>query len=75
MGNARFARNIVENAIMDASKKYLADNERGIDLLDKENFNFKVSSNFDLDDKLKSIIGLDKVKSFLSSQYKIIVAQ
>ncbi len=36
LGNARFVRNIVENAIMDASKKYLVNKERAIDLLEKE---------------------------------------
>ncbi len=35
LGNARFVRNIVENAIMDASKKYLVNKERAIDLLEK----------------------------------------
>ncbi len=75
LGNARFVRNIVENAIMDASKKYLVNKERAIDLLEKDNFNFKVSAKFDLEEKLKEIIGLEEVKEFLRSQYKLIVAQ
>ncbi|MGG5462141.1 AAA family ATPase [Clostridium sp. B9] len=75
LGNARFVRNIVENAIMDASKKYLVNKERAIDLLEKDNFNFKVSAKFDLEEKLQEIIGLDEVKEFLRSQYKLIVAQ
>ena len=62
LGNARFVRNIVENAIMDASKKYLVNKERAIDLLEKDNFNFKVSAKFDLEEKLKEIIGLEEVK-------------
>lgn len=64
LGNARFVRNIVENAIMDASKKYLVNKERAIDLLEKDNFNFKVSAKFDLEEKLKEIIGLEEVKEF-----------
>ena len=75
LGNARFVRNIVENAIMDASKKYLANNKRDIDLLDRDNFNFRVSSKFDLEENLESIIGLEKVKDFLRNQYKLIIAQ
>lgn len=75
LGNARFVRNIVENAIMDASKKYLEDKNRQIDLLERDNFNFKVSAKFDLEDKLKGIIGLEEVKDFLRNQYKLIVAQ
>lgn len=75
LGNARFVRNIVENAIMDASKKYILNGERQIDLLDKDNFNFKVSAKFDLEDKLNNIVGLEEVKNLLRNQYKLIVAQ
>lgn len=75
LGNARFVRNIVENAILDASKKYLDNNERQIDLLERDNFNFKVNAKFDLEEKLKDIIGLEQVKKLLRSQYKLIIAQ
>lgn len=75
LGNARFVRNIVENAILDASKKYLTNSKRQIDLLERDNFNFKVNAKFDLEEKLKEIIGLDEVKTLLRSQYKLIVAQ
>ncbi|MEG0307800.1 MAG: AAA family ATPase [Clostridium sp.] len=75
LGNARFVRNIVENAIMDASKKYLTNSEKQIDLLERDNFNFKVNAKFDLEEKLNGIIGLEDVKKLLRSQYKLIVAQ
>ncbi|TCT16239.1 SpoVK/Ycf46/Vps4 family AAA+-type ATPase [Natranaerovirga pectinivora] len=75
LGNARFVRNIVENAIMDASKKYLTNSEKQIDLLESDNFNFKVKAKFDLEEKLDSIIGLEDVKKLLRSQYQLIVAQ
>ncbi|PHV69575.1 stage V sporulation protein K [Sporanaerobium hydrogeniformans] len=75
LGNARFVRNIIENAIMDASKKYLANSEKQIDLLERDNFNFKAKTKFDLEKKLESIIGLEEVKKLLRSQYKLIVAQ
>ncbi|MEW8994632.1 AAA family ATPase [Clostridium sp.] len=75
LGNARFVRNIVENAIIDASKKYLTNNDKEIDLLDRDNFNFKANARFDLEEKLNEIIGLDDVKKLLRSQYKLIVAQ
>lgn len=74
LGNARFVRNVVENAIMDASKKYLTDNKKQIDLLEKDNFNFKVNAKFNLEEKLKSIIGLDEVKTLIRNQYKLIAA-
>ena len=75
LGNARFVRNIVENAILDASKKYLTDNEKQIDLLERDNFNFKVKTKFNLEEKLSEIIGLEDVKKLLRNQYKLIVAQ
>lgn len=75
LGNARFVRNIVENAIMDASKKYLTNKSREIDMLERDNFNFKAKAKFNLEEKLKGIIGLDEVKDLLRSQYKLLVAQ
>lgn len=75
LGNARFVRNIVENAIMDASKKYLINDERQIDLLERDNFNFRVNAKFDLEEKLRDIVGLDEVKELIRNQYKLIVAQ
>lgn len=74
LGNARFVRNIVENAIIDASKKYLINNEKEIDLLERDNFNFKAKAKFNLEEKLDGIIGLEDVKKLLRSQYKLIVA-
>ena len=75
LGNARFVRNIVENAILDSSKKYLTNKERSIDVLERDNFNFKAKAKFNLEEKLKGIIGLDEVKELLRSQYKLLVAQ
>lgn len=75
LGNARFVRNIIENAIMDASRKYLQDKQKKIDLLEAHNFNFKVKAKFNLEERLNDIIGLEEVKNLLRSQYKLIVAQ
>ncbi len=75
LGNARFVRNIVENAIIDASKKYLTNSKKEIDLLERDNFNFKAKTKFDLEEKLNGIIGLEDVKKLLRSQYKLIVAE
>jgi replication-associated recombination protein RarA len=75
LGNARFVRNVIENAILDASKKYFSDPLRKIDLLDKSNFNFNFKAKFDLEQKLKNIIGLDEVKNLIRSQYKLLAAQ
>ena len=52
----------MENAIIDASKKYLTNSDKEIDLLDRDNFNFKANAKFDLEEKLNEIIGLDDVK-------------
>ncbi len=75
LGNARFVRNIIENAIIFSSRKYLNNNRSEIDLLEREDFNFKANAKFDLEDKLKNIIGLDEVKELLRSQYKLLIAQ
>lgn len=75
LGNARFVRNIIENAIVYSSRKYIDNNKSEIDLLEREDFNFKVSTKFNLEDKLKEIIGLEEVKNLLRSQYKLLVAQ
>ncbi|MBE6053238.1 MAG: AAA family ATPase [Clostridium sartagoforme] len=75
LGNARFARNIIENAIIYSSRKYLNNKKSEIDLLEREDFNFKANAKFDLEEKLKNIIGLDEVKDLLRSQYKLLIAQ
>ncbi|WP_195430502.1 AAA family ATPase [Clostridium sp. D46t1_190503_E9] len=75
LGNARFVRNIIENAIIYSSRKYLNSNKGEIDLLEREDFNFKASAKFDLEEKLKDIIGLEEVKNLLRSQYKLLIAQ
>lgn len=75
LGNARFVRNIIENAIIFSSRKYLNNNRREIDLLEREDFNFKTNAKFDLEEKLNNIIGLEEVKNLLRSQYKLLIAQ
>ncbi|MGL5614654.1 MAG: AAA family ATPase [Sarcina sp.] len=75
LGNARFVRNVIENAIMDASKKYLSDSHKKIDLLENDNFNFKTNAKFNLQEELEKIIGLESVKKLIKSQYKLVVAQ
>ena len=75
LGNARFVRNIIENAIIYSSRKYLNYKKSEIDLLEREDFNFKTNAKFDLEEKLKNIIGLAEVKDLLRSQYKLLIAQ
>lgn len=75
LGNARFVRNIIENAIIFSSRKYLNNNRSEIDLLEREDFNFKANAKFDLEEKLNNIIGLEEVKNLLRSQYKLLIAQ
>ncbi len=75
LGNARFVRNVIDNAIADLNKKYLKDPSIGVDLLGRDNFNFNFKANFDLESKLKTIIGLDEVKKLLRAQYQLLLAQ
>ena len=57
------------------SKKYLSDTTKSIDLLEKDNFNFKTNTKFNLEEELSKIIGLSEVKKLIRSQYKLVVAQ
>ncbi|MBK1813337.1 AAA family ATPase [Clostridium sp. YIM B02505] len=71
-GNGRMVRNIVEKAIRAQSSR-IADledfDEKAVVLLTEEDFGVSTAQNesFDLEAKLKDVIGLDEVKDFVRS--------
>jgi SpoVK/Ycf46/Vps4 family AAA+-type ATPase len=71
-GNGRMVRNIVEKAIRAQSSR-IADledfDEKAVVLLTEEDFGVSTTQNesFDLEDKLKDVIGLEEVKDFVRS--------
>lgn len=79
-GNGRLARNIVEKAIANQSKRLSEMNEGN---LNKDELNKLISSDFGLDKKeefnmeeeLSKIIGLDEVKDFIRNLQKQLIAK
>lgn len=74
-GNGRLVRNIIESAILSQSKRLVKDFESNMDLLIFEDFNFDSFEKFDLEKSLEGIIGLEKVKDFVRTQHKLLIAQ
>jgi SpoVK/Ycf46/Vps4 family AAA+-type ATPase len=74
-GNGRLVRNIIEAAILNQSKRLLTDSNMEMDLLKFEDFGFEDTSKFNLEESLSKIIGLENVKDFVRTQYKLLIAQ
>lgn len=74
-GNGRLARNVVEKAIINQSKRIVNGNDGDLEILKLIDFELMPKEEFDLEENLKDIIGLDNVKEFLRKQYDILKAQ
>lgn len=74
-GNGRLVRNVVESAILNQSKRLLIENTAEMDLLTYDDFRFEEVGEFDLEAVLSQIIGLENVKEFVRTQYKLLIAQ
>lgn len=74
-GNGRLVRNVIESAIIHQSKRLLNENSREMDLLVYEDFQFEEKSSFNLEESLSQIVGLENVKEFVRTQYKLLIAQ
>ncbi|MBW6410138.1 AAA family ATPase [Clostridium weizhouense] len=74
-GNGRLVRNVIESAILNQSKRLLVDETAAMDLLTYDDFKFEETGNFDLEASLSKIIGLENVKDFVRTQYKLLIAQ
>lgn len=73
-GNGRLVRNVIERAILEQSKRIAAMPEAEMDLLCYEDFKFDKFEDFDLERALSTIIGLEQVKEFVRTQYKLLIA-
>jgi len=73
-GNGRLVRNVIENAIIEQSKRILNSPDSELDLLKYEDFKFDSFDKFDLEKSLNGIIGLENVKDFVRTQYRLLVA-
>jgi len=74
-GNGRLARNVVEKAIINQSNRIVNGNDGDLEILKLIDFELTPKEEFDLEENLKEIIGLDDVKDFLRKQYDILKAQ
>lgn len=74
-GNGRLVRNLVEGAITNQAVRIIKENEVDYSLLKLVDFNIEKKENFDLEEQLNTIIGLENIKTFLRSQYQVLKAQ
>jgi SpoVK/Ycf46/Vps4 family AAA+-type ATPase len=74
-GNGRLVRNVIEDAILKQSKRIISDNTVKLDLLIDDDFNFEKTEKFNLEASLSEIIGLENVKEFVKTQYRMLIAQ
>ena len=73
-GNGRLVRNVIESAILEQSKRVLNQTNAELDLLKYEDFKFESFEKFDLEKELSQIIGLENVKDFIRTQYRLLLA-
>ncbi len=73
-GNGRLVRNVIESAILEQSKRILKSTQSELDTLSYEDFEFENFEKFDLEKSLTAIIGLENVKDFIRTQYRLLVA-
>lgn len=74
-GNGRLVRNVIEGAMLNQSKRLILDDTEAMDLLKYVDFKFEEVEKFDLEASLSEIIGLENVKDFVRTQYRILIAQ
>ncbi|MBU3104996.1 AAA family ATPase [Clostridium gasigenes] len=74
-GNGRLVRNVIESSILNQSKRLILEDTEQMDLLKYDDFKFEEVANFDLEKSLSKIIGLENVKDFVRTQYKLLIAQ
>ena len=70
-GNGRLVRNMIENAILRQSQRVATDTTLDLELLLPEDFGFTEKKPFDLEARLSDIVGLENVKDFIRTQYKL----
>ncbi|MDR2697598.1 MAG: AAA family ATPase, partial [Holophagales bacterium] len=74
-GNGRLVRNVIEAAILAQSKRITKDTPKDrLDILLAIDFNFEDFDKFDIDKRLSEIIGLNSVKDFVRTQYRLLIA-
>lgn len=73
-GNGRLVRNFIEAAIINQSKRVVSDTTADMEELIDSDFGFDEIIEFNLEDSLAEIIGMEDVKKFIRTQYTMIQA-
>lgn len=74
-GNGRLARNMIEAAILNQSQRIAKDSMQDLELLTIADFGLIQKHEFNLEEELSAIIGLESVKEFVRTQYNVILAR
>jgi len=70
-GNGRLVRNMIESAILRQSQRIITNPSQDLELLLPEDFGFSEKKPFDLEGRLSEVVGLEQVKDFIRTQYKL----
>lgn len=74
-GNGRLVRNMVESAILKQAKRITESKDSNLEELTADDFGLQEREEFNLEEQLSGIIGLEKVKDFVRSQYAMVLAR
>lgn len=74
-GNGRLVRNVMESAMANQAVRIVKENEVDYSLIKLIDFELEKKDEFDLEEALTKIIGLENVKNFLRNQYNVLKAQ
>lgn len=73
-GNGRLVRNLIETAIINQSRRVVSDITADMEELVDSDFGFDEIIEFNLEESLAEIIGMEDVKKFMRTQYTMIQA-
>lgn len=73
-GNGRLVRNLIEAAIINQSRRVVSDTAADMEELIDSDFGFDEIIEFNLEESLAEIIGMEDVKNFMRTQYTMIQA-
>lgn len=73
-GNGRLVRNLIEAAVLNQSKRVVNNASADMEELIDSDFGFDQIVEFDLEESLSKIIGMEEVKKFIRTQYTMLQA-
>lgn len=73
-GNGRLVRNLIESAVLKQSQRIVQNPEDDMELLIPSDFGLDKTAEFDLEQSLSGVIGMEEVKQFIRTQYTVLQA-